>query len=416
VRVETICTGDELLTGLTSDTNSRYFQEQLLLVAGLTVRRSVVVGDVPDDIVAALDDAAGRCDAVLVSGGLGPTTDDITAACAARAAGVPLVESPEVLAHLVARARARGLTVTPNNLRQALVPEGAEVVANAEGSAPLLIQRRGGCTFFFVPGVPREYRHLVSTHVVPWLAARRGDATVRVLRVLKVVGLAESHLDARITPIAPRHPRLTFGYRTHPPENHLKLLAEAPTRAEAEAALAEADADARQVLGTHCFGADQETLAGVALGLLRQRQERLALAESCTGGLVGALLTEVPGASEVLFGGVVTYLDAAKLLWAQVPQLLVAREGAVSRACALAMAHGVRESTGVSWSLSVTGFAGPEGGTPEEPVGAVYVAVVGPGVEQVERHFFPGDRDRVRRFAAHAAVDLLRRACQASPP
>lgn len=413
MRIETICTGDELLTGLTSDTNSRFFQEQLLDLTGLTVRRCVVVGDVRADIVAALDEAAGRCDAVLVSGGLGPTSDDITAACAAEAAGVELVESPEVLAHLTARARARGMTLTPNNLRQALVPRGAEVVANAEGSAPLIIQQRGGCTLFFVPGVPREYRHLVSAHVVPRLSARLTGAPVRVLKLLKVVGLGESQVDARITPLAYRHPRITFGYRTHPPENHLKLLAEAPTRAEALVALAAAEAEAREALGANCFGSGEDTLAGAALACLRERQERLALAESCTGGLVGALLTEVPGASEVLFGGVITYLDAAKLLWAQVPQALVAREGAVSRPVALAMARGVREATGVAWSLSVTGFAGPDGGTPEEPVGAVYVAVVGPGVEAVERHFFPGDRERVRRFAAHAALDLLRRTAQA---
>jgi nicotinamide-nucleotide amidase len=415
VRIETICTGDELLTGLTSDTNSRTFQALLLDLTGLTVRRSVVVGDVREDIIEALDAAAARCDAVLVSGGLGPTSDDLTAACAADAAGVELVESPEALAHLRARFAARGLAVTPNNLRQALVPRGAEVVLNPEGSAPLIIQQRGGCTFFFVPGVPREYHHLTQHHVVPRLAARLHGAPVRVLKLLKVVGLPESHLDARMTPLASKHPRLTFGYRTHPPENHLKLLAEAPTRAEALAALAAAELDARAVLGSHCFGADEESLAGAALQCLRQRQERLVLAESCTGGLVGALLTEVPGASEVLFGGVITYLDAAKLLWAEVPLELVSSAGAVSRACALAMAAGVREASGVAWSLSVTGFAGPDGGTADEPVGAVYVAVVGPGVQVVERHFFPGDRERVRRFAAHAALDLLRRTAQAQP-
>lgn len=408
MRIDTLCTGDELLTGLTSDTNSRFFQAQLLDRCGLTVTRGVVVGDVTQEIEEALTQAAQRCDVLLVSGGLGPTTDDLTAECAARVAGVPLVEDAGVLAHLEARMKARGIALTPNNRRQAQVPQGAEVVLNAEGSAPLFILKLGRCTAFFVPGVPREYRHLVEAHVVPRIAALAPGQPVRVLRLLKTVGLPESHLDARVQPLAAKYPAVTIGFRTHLPENHLKLLAQGATEAEARATLAAIEADARALLGDHVFAADDETMAGVVLAALKARREWLAVAESCTGGLICELLTDVPGASEALYGSAVVYANAAKSTWAQVPEGLIAQFGAVSEETARALADGIRTSAGTQWGLSTTGIAGPGGGTPTKPVGTVFIGVSSAAGTTVKKFQFPGDRERVRRFTAHAALDLLR--------
>ncbi|MFZ5438455.1 MAG: CinA family nicotinamide mononucleotide deamidase-related protein [Myxococcota bacterium] len=416
MRIETICTGDELLTGLTSDTNSRFFQEALLTRTGLTVRRSVVVGDVREDIIEALDAAAARCDVVLVSGGLGPTTDDLTAECAASAAGVPLVLDAAAMRHIEARFQARGIALSENNRRQAQVPAGAEVVLNAEGSAPLFIQRRGRCTLFFVPGVPREYRHLVGEFVVPRIAQLAGVQEHRKLALLKTVGLPESHLDERVRPLAAKHPKVLFGFRTHPPENHLKLLATGKDAAEASAVLEAVVAEARVVLGATCFGRDDETLPSVVLAALKKQRHWLATAESCTGGMIAEQLTSVPGSSDAFYGGAATYLEAAKTTWAHVPEGLLAQFGAVSAECAEAMASGVRSVTGVQWGLSTTGYAGPSGGDAENPVGTVYLAVSGPGVTKVERHRFHGDRERVRTFAAHAALDLLRRHLEGIAP
>ncbi|MEW5742304.1 MAG: CinA family nicotinamide mononucleotide deamidase-related protein [Myxococcota bacterium] len=416
MRIETLCTGDELLTGLTSDTNSRHFQALLLERVGLTVARGVVVGDVREELVEALNSAAARADVVLVSGGLGPTADDLTAECAAKAAGVGLVQSAEALAHLEERFRQRGLALTENNRRQALVPEGAEVVLNARGSAPMFIQRRGRSTLFFVPGVPAEYRHLVETEVVPRIAAMAKPASVRVLRVLKTVGLPESHLDARVRPLGEKYPTLTLGFRTHLPENHLKLLVEGATEAEARATLTQVEAEARALLGAHVFGADDESLPGVVLTALKARRAWLAVAESCTGGLVCELLTSVPGASEALWGGAVTYANAAKSAWAGVPEGMVAQFGAVSEEVAAALSAGIRTAAGVEWGLSVTGIAGPGGGSEAKPVGTVFVGVAGPRGVDVRRHRFPGDREQVRRFSAHAALDALRLALGASVP
>jgi nicotinamide-nucleotide amidase len=411
MRVETICTGDELLTGLTADTNSRFFQTLLLERCGLQVRRSTVVGDVKADLIEVLNAVSARCDVVLVSGGLGPTTDDLTAESAAEAFGVDLVEDERVMAHIRARFERRGITLTENNRRQARAPRGAEVVLNDEGSAPLIIQRRGSCVLFFVPGVPREYRHLVEAHVVPRIAAMNAGVRrdVTRLQLLKTMGLPESHLDAKVQPLIARHPRITFGYRTHAPENHLKLLATAPTEADAEAALRAAAQDARAVLGEVVFGTGDDTLAGVVGTQLMARKLTLAVAESCTGGLVSAACTEVSGASAWFIGGGATYASSVKTVWANVPAALIAEHGAVSEPVARAMAEGVAAALGASCGLSVTGFAGPTGGTPDRPVGTVFIGVSTPQGVSCERHRFRGDRERVRIFAAATAIDALRR-------
>lgn len=414
MRIETLCTGDELLTGLTADTNSRFFQGLLLDRCGLRVRRSTVVGDVREDIIEALDALAARCDVVLVSGGLGPTTDDLTIECAAEAAGVGLVEDARVMEHIRARFAKRGIALTANNSRQARVPVGAEAVLNAEGSAPLVIQRRGACTFFFVPGVPREYRHLVATFVVPRIEALGGHREgVTRLKVLKTMGVPESHLDEKMRPLLARHPQVVFGYRTHAPENHLKLLVTAPDDATARRHLEAAEADARALLGEAVFGVDDETLAQVLGRALVERGLTMGVAESCTGGLVSAACTDVAGASTWFVGGAATYAVSAKTTWAKVPAALVDAHGVVSAPVAEAMAAGVREVLGTACGLSTTGYAGPSGGDAQNPVGTVYIGVATPDAVTVERHQFGGDRERVRLFAAATAIDALRRRLRA---
>ncbi|MDP3499796.1 MAG: CinA family nicotinamide mononucleotide deamidase-related protein [Myxococcales bacterium] len=411
MRIETLCTGDELLTGLTSDTNSRFFQALLLERCGLTVRRSTVVGDVREDLIEALDTLAARCDVVLVSGGLGPTTDDLTIECAAEAAGVTLLEDPVVMAHIRARFEQRGIALTGNNRRQARVPEGSEAVLNIEGSAPLVIQRRGACTLFFVPGVPREYRHLVESFVIPKLEAMTASSrsTVTRLLVLKTMGVPESHLDAKVQPLLAKHPAVTFGYRTHAPENHLKLLARGASVDVVEQVLAAAAHDARALLGEVVFGAGDDTLAKVVGRALLEKRFTLAIAESCTGGLISAACTEVAGASDWFIGGAATYAVSAKTTWAKVPQALVAAHGVVSAPVAEAMAVGVREVLGTTCGLSITGYAGPSGGDAANPVGTVFIGVATPAGAAVEKHRFGGDRERVRLFAAATALDVLRR-------
>jgi len=410
MRIEALCTGDELLTGVTTDTNSTWFQQQLL-AHGEQVARTTVVGDVREEILEALRTLSARADVVLVSGGLGPTADDLTAEVAAQAAGVPLVTHPQALQALQARFAARGLTVTENNIKQVMVPRGAEVVLNPAGSAPMFVLRLQRALLFFVPGVPREYRALVETAVLPRidaLRAERGEAGFRTLRLLKTVFLAESHLDARVRPLLADHPRVTFGFRTHFPENHLKLMAEGRSPEEARQALDAADAAARPLLGDHLFGIDGETMGQVVGRQLLARQETLTLAESCTGGRIADLLTETPGSSAYFQGSAVCYANDLKVWWVAVGSETLRAHGAVSEPVARDMARGARTAGSSTWGLSVTGIAGPDGGTPEKPVGTVFIGLDGPAGTEVRARRFHGDREQIRSASAYAALDWLR--------
>jgi competence/damage-inducible protein CinA-like protein len=410
MRIEALCTGDELLTGVTTDTNSTWFQQRLL-EHGEQVARTTVVGDVREEILEALRTLSARADVLLVSGGLGPTADDLTAEVAAAAAGVPLVVHEGALAALRDRFAKRGLTVTENNMKQVMVPASSEVVLNPAGSAPMFILRLGKAVLFFLPGVPREFRALVETAVLPRidaLRAERGETGFRVLRVLKTVFLPESHLDARVRPLLALHPRVTFGFRTHFPENHLKLMAEGRSPEEARGALESADAAARPLLGDHLFAVDQETMAEVVGRQLLARRETLALAESCTGGRIGDMLTDVPGASAYFLGSAVAYANDLKERWVSVAHTTLVENGAVSQMVAGEMARGARRGAGSTWALSVTGIAGPDGGTPEKPVGTVFIGLDSEDGTEVRAHRFHGDREWVRSASAYAALDWLR--------
>ena len=364
-----------------------------------------------EEILEALRTLSARADAVLVSGGLGPTADDLTAEVAAQAAGVPLVIHEGALAALRERFAKRGLTITENNMKQVMVPAGSEVVLNPAGSAPMFILRLGKAVLFFVPGVPREYRALVETAVLPRidaLRAERGETGFRALRLLKTVFLPESHLDARVRPLLALHPRVTFGFRTHFPENHLKLMAEGRSPEEAREVLEAADAAARPLLGDHLFGVDDETMAGVVGRQLLSRRETLALAESCTGGRIGDMLTDVPGASAYFLGSAVAYANDLKERWVSVAHTTLVENGAVSQMVAGEMARGARRSAESTWALSVTGIAGPDGGTPEKPVGTVFIGLDSPDGTEVHAHRFHGDREWIRSASAYAALDWLR--------
>ena len=411
MRVELLCTGDELVTGLIADTNSPYAETRLFEL-GLKVARVQHVGDVRGDIEAALQEASLRADVVLVSGGLGPTADDFTVECAARAAGVPLVRDPGTLARLEERYAARGLALTPNNARQADVPEGCEVIPNPAGSAPMFALALGTCRFFFVPGVPREYRALVDGVLIPRLAEQLASLpgrSFRALRILKTVGLPESQLDARVAPLAAAHPRVVFGFRTHAPENHLKLMAEGPTQAAADEAAEAAARASREVLGATVFAEGDAGYIETLGAQLRACGATLAVAESCTGGLVSEWLTQEPGASDYFIGGAVVYAESMKRAWAGVSAATLELHGAVSAQTAGELACGIREQTRASLGLSVTGYAGPGGGTAADPVGTVYIALAGrEGVLAEQRLSLPGDRGRVRLFASSAVLELLR--------
>jgi nicotinamide-nucleotide amidase len=404
--VEILSTGDELLTGQVVDTNSAWLMDRLWDL-GVMVRRKTLVGDDREDLLSAIGECCGRADLVIMSGGMGPTEDDLTAECVAAVLGVPLEPHQPSLEAIEARFRLLGRAMTPNNAKQARFPRGAEVHPNRFGTAPGFSVTVGRARLTCLPGVPSEFKGLCDEAVLPRLAASLGD--VPAARLDKLFGVPESHADQAMRPVMddPANRGVRFGYRAHFPEVHLKWSVSGPgAGARADAV----EAAVRALFGDAVWGTGKEELNELVVARLAARGERVALAESCTGGQVAELLTRVPGASAVLDLGVVAYADEVKSSVLGVPEALLAAHGAVSEPVARAMAEGVRLVGRADWGVGITGIAGPSGGTPEKPVGTVHLALAGPdGTRHVARHF-RGDRERVRRFAAWEAMDLLRRA------
>jgi nicotinamide-nucleotide amidase len=404
--VELLATGDELLTGQVVDTNSPWLMDRLW-DAGVMVGRKTLVGDDREVLEAALGETTGRADLVVMSGGLGPTEDDLTAECVARVLGVPLEPHAPSLAAIAERFQRMGRTMTPNNAKQARFPRGAVIHPNRFGTAPGFTVQLGRAALTCLPGVPGEYRGLADEVVLPWVAARLGSAPAA--RVVKLVGLGESAADQAMRPVMddPANRDVRFGYRAHFPEVHLKWTVTGPGAEERAAAI---EARVRALFGEAVWGGGKEELAALVVARLAARAEKVALAESCTGGLLASMLTGVPGASAVLDLGVVAYADQMKQAVLGVEAGLLAAHGAVSEPVARALAEGARRIDGATWGVGITGIAGPGGGTPEKPVGTVHLALCGPGGTTALARLYRFDRDRVRRAAAFEALELLRRA------
>jgi nicotinamide-nucleotide amidase len=405
LHVELLATGDELLTGQVVDTNSPWLMDRLWDL-GILVQRKTLVGDDREDLRAAILETCGRADVVVMSGGLGPTEDDLTSEVVAQVLGVPLELHEPSLRAIEERFRSFGREMTPNNARQARFPRGVEPIPNRFGTAPGICARVGRATLYCLPGVPLEYKGLCDEAVLPRIASGLGPPPAA--RLLKLIGVGESNADQAMRPLIedPAHRDVRFGFRAHWPEVHLKWTVTGP---DAQARAATIEARVRALFGDRVWGSGKEELPELVVARLAARGERLALAESCTGGLLAELVTRVPGASAVFDLGVVAYANAMKERVVEVPPALLAAHGAVSEPVARALAEGARRIAGATWGVGITGVAGPSGGTPEKPVGTVHLAIAGPGGTEPFARLFRGDRDRVRRHAALEALDLLRR-------
>jgi nicotinamide-nucleotide amidase len=409
VKAFILSTGDELVRGRTIDTNTAEIARSLGGL-GVTVVGASLAGDDEEALVAAILHAAERADLIVVSGGLGPTLDDCTRAAAARAAGVALVRVESVVEDLAARYARRGLRMPESNLLQADAPLGAEILPNRHGTAPGFRVRVRGAELFALPGPPQEMRAVLAEEALPRIRALAGGGgrVVRT-RTLETFGEREASVGEILADLMQRGREPNVG--TTAVRGTIRVVVHAEGGApEVADALDRAEAEIRRRLGPAVFGADGETLAEVAAKLLLARRTTIATAESCTGGLVAAALTGVPGVSAVFPGGVVTYSNEEKTKLLGVPADLLARAGAVSEEVARAMATGVRARFATDLGVALTGIAGPDGGTEEKPVGRVHVALDVRGAVQHRRLFLPGDRALVREIAAKSALDLVRRA------
>jgi nicotinamide-nucleotide amidase len=406
---EILCIGTELLLGNITNGNARWIAEQLASL-GIPHQRQLVLGDNRERLIAEFRAAPERCRVLITTGGLGPTPDDLTTEALAAAFDTPLIENQQVWADIQAKLSARGRSCSPSNRRQALIPQGAQVLPNPTGTAPGVIWTpRPGFTVLTFPGVPSEMRAMWHATAAPWLRDAGLASGVFASRMLQFWGVSESALAEQMADLLQQSNPTVAPY-AGAGEVKLRITARADTSEGAEQLLQPVEAEIRSRTGVCCFGCDGDSLASVVLEQLRRRGQTLAVAESCTGGGLGAALAAVPGASDVFLGGVIAYANSVKQGLLGVPADLLEAHGAVSDPVAQAMAQGVRRRTGSDWALAITGVAGPGGGSAEKPVGLVHLAVAGPaGCSSEGVRFSPSrGRDWIQTLSAGEALNRLR--------
>ncbi|MFO7301652.1 MAG: competence/damage-inducible protein A [Acidobacteriota bacterium] len=414
---EIIAVGSELLARQRIDTNSLFLAERLQEL-GIELRRKHVVGDHPAELRDTIADAIARVDLVITTGGLGPTDDDLTREAVAAVLGRRLAVDPEVLAIVAARFERRGVPMPSVNRRQAEVIEGARWLPNPNGTAPGQVVDTGDRLIVLLPGPPREMQPMFLASVVPVLAARASGRQVR-RRTVRTTGFSESQVEEIAQPIYSRFAAGVVPIDTtvlaSPGLVELHLSGAAEDVDALEGVLDRASAELVAALGDAVFTTDERSLEEVVGAELAARQLMIAAAESCTGGLLLQRLTDIPGSSAWVLGGVVAYANAVKVEALGVGEDTLAAHGAVSEAVARAMAEGVRRRLGADVGVGITGVAGPGGGSDEKPVGTVWIAVAA-GDTHARRFLFPGDRQMIRQFAASAALNMVRRAIGAKVP
>ncbi|HXU12842.1 MAG TPA: competence/damage-inducible protein A [Candidatus Binatia bacterium] len=404
-RAELIAVGSELLEPWRTDTNGSYLA-RVLGERGIAVRFRTVVGDTAEDLEGAFRVALERSDLIVATGGLGPTIDDLTREAVAALLGLPLLEDQGLAAGIEERFRRHGLTMPPQNRRQAMVPRGADVLPNRLGTAPGLWIARGDARLVLLPGVPEEMRQITEESVLPRL---QGTGERFAHRIIKIAGLAESEVDRRLETVARGAAPVAWTILASPAQVEIHLRERVPAGGRPEG-IDRIDGEIAAVLGAHVAARDEETIEEVTGRLLVGRGATLATAESLTGGGIAERVTRIPGASRYFRGGVVTYVDEAKRDVLGVAPGTLRDRGPVSRETAVEMARGARRLFGSTWALSATGYAGPEGGGPDRPPGTTVLCLAGPGVETVREVNFPGTRDVVRERSCRSALDMLRRA------
>jgi nicotinamide-nucleotide amidase len=397
--------GDELTSGLTTNTNCSWLSGQLATL-GINTTTQVTVGDELDVIVRSIRELVRQCGILLISGGLGPTVDDLTREALAQAMDDTLVQDEQALADLTTWFAARARPMSPSNLVQAQRPSKATCLRNPHGTAPGLRAMAGQCVIYVMPGVPREMRQMFTQSVLPDLQLLAGDRVVLNAK-LNTFGMGESVLGERIKDLMARGANPSVGTSVHDGIVSVRVYATG-TKAEAAAMVESTKVRVRQRVQELCFGEGEESLEDAVAKLLQEQRQTIATAESCTGGLLAKLLTDVPGSSTYFLRGWVTYSNQAKTEDIGVPADLITRHGAVSQEVALAMADGARRTGHTDWGVGITGIAGPGGGSVEKPVGLVWIALASSGGTAARSFIFPGEREQIRLRAAQMALALLR--------
>lgn len=406
MKCEIIAVGTELLLGNIVNTNARYLSQKLAEL-GIDVFYHVVVGDNLQRLSDTIKESLLRADLIITSGGLGPTVDDLTKEGAAKALGLELLPDEGSLRKIEGMFKAMGRPMTENNIKQAYIPKGAVILENDNGTAPGVLIEKDGKIIIMLPGPPKELYPMFEDKVLPYLRTKV-SSTIRS-RMLRVIGVGESTAEDMLKEIFKNQTNPTIAPYAKDGEVHLRITAKSNTVEEAEILIDNMELSVREILGENIYGYDEETLEAVVLKLLQERKLTLSLAESCTGGLVANRLTDVPGSSASLMCGVVSYSNEAKIKLLGVKEDTIREFGAVSNETAGEMADGIRKTAGTDIGVSITGIAGPDGGSKEKPVGLCYIGVSFGDKLTVHRIMLTGNRKRIKWNTSSRALDLLRR-------
>ena len=404
---EIIAIGSELLTPNFVDTNSMYLTRQLNEI-GISVVMKAIAGDDENYLEQALRGSLERTPIIITIGGLGPTEDDITKKIVARVLKRQLVLDDAILAAIEKRFKARGAEMPKNNARQALILTGSEVLENKNGTAPGLWISAERNNVILLPGPPSELMPMFEETCIPRLRKLAGGMAL-ARRIFRTTGLPESALDARIAPVYQKHKNVLTTVLAKPGQVDVRLAATAKTEADADRAVQELADAIETELQEYIFGNTEQSLEEIVGGHLVAKQATISVAESCTGGMLAERLTAVDGSSRYFMSGIITYSNQSKIDLAGIPPLLLEMQGAVSEEVARGLAESVREKVGTTIGVSITGIAGPSGGSAEKPVGTVHIAVASPAGTRHQRFLFPGSRDRIRWQATQAALNMTRR-------
>jgi len=407
MKAEIISIGSEILRGQITDTNSNFIAKKLVEL-GIDLEHISAVSDNPESLLSTLKLALQRSDLIITTGGLGPTEDDITYHTIARALNLKLIKYPEAEENLKKFFKKINRTISPSNLKQVYLPEGAKIINNQYGTAPAMILEKDNKIVCSFPGVPHEMKNLIEENLVPYLKEKFPPSVIKKSKILKITGLGESSVNELIRDYINKQTNFSFGIYANPEDIQVQITTQAPTEKETDKLLQSSVNQLTKILGNYIYGRDEETIEEVVGNLLKTKKLKVAVAESCTGGMMGEMLTRIPGSSEYFQGGVISYNVRVKEGLLKVPSEVIKKYGEVNGQVAELMAEGVRRCCHSDIGISITGIAGPGGATEKKKVGLVYVALADGKKTINQKHQLFGNRQLIRLRSARRALNMLR--------
>ena len=407
MKAEIISIGSEILRGQITDTNANFIAKKLVEL-GIDLEHISVVSDNPESLLSTLKLALQRSDLIITTGGLGPTEDDITYQTIARTLNLKLIKYPEAEENLNKILKKIHKTISPSNLKQVYLPEEAKIIINQYGTAPAMILEKDNKIICSFPGVPHEMKNLIEEYLIPYLKEKFPPSMIKKSKTLKITGLGESSVNDLIRDYMNKQTNFTFGIYANPEDIQVQVTTQASTEKEVEKLLQSSVNQLTKMLGNYVFGNDEETIEEVVGNLLRTKKLKVAVAESCTGGMLGEMITRTPGSSEYFQGGVISYDAKVKEDLLKVPTEVLKKYGEVSEQVARLMAEGVRINCHSDIGISITGIAGPGGATEKKKVGLVYMALADDEKTITQKHHLFGGRQLIRLRASRRALNMLR--------